>query len=74
MKNPRFRNRIGKACALVGATLVLPVLTYAQNQSGQGQNYNRPPVVPEVNTAWVLVPILGGVLLYSWRRFSRPNS
>jgi hypothetical protein len=76
---PRSNNRIGKVAALVAATLILPVLAYAQNNQGQnnnnqGQNNNHPPRAPEVNTAWVLVPFLGGVLLYSWRRLSRAKA
>jgi hypothetical protein len=78
--HPRSQNRIGKACALVAATLILPALAYAQStyqngqngtQNGQNGTKQNVPVVPEVNTAWVLVPFLGGVLLYSWRRLSK---
>jgi hypothetical protein len=70
---PRLQNRIGKACALVAATLILPALAYAQNQNGTTQNGTKQnvPVVPEVSTAWVLLPFLGAVLLYSWRRLSK---
>ena len=72
----RFQNSLGKVCALVAATLMLPVLTYAQvTTSAQVTTTSRPttvpPRAPEVNTAWVLVPFLGGVLLYSWRRLRR---
>jgi hypothetical protein len=73
------QNRVGKACALVAAALVLPLLASAAQQNpnqGPGQNPNQGPgqnvtVVPEVNAAWVLVPFLGGVLFYSWRRLSK---
>jgi hypothetical protein len=77
---PRFHNSIGKTCALVAATLILPVLAHAQQN---GTKQNNPPqngtnqnvtVVPEVNTAWVLVPFLGAVLLYSWRRLSKAKA
>jgi len=33
----RFHNRIGKVCALVAATLILPTLAYAQNNQGDNQ-------------------------------------
>ena len=84
----RFHNRIGKVCALVAATLVLPVLAYAagtdngngnggQNNGNQnGHNKGDPPVVstPEANAGWVLVPFFGAVLLFSWRQFSRSKA
>jgi len=80
--HPRPQNRIGKACALVAATLILPALAYAQSQNpnqGPGQNPNQGPgqnasVPDEVNFAWLLVPVLGGVLLYSWRRLSKAKA
>jgi len=62
------QNRIGKACALVAAALVLPLLASAQ----PGQN--APSVPDEVNTVWLLVPVLGGLLLYSWRRLSKAKA
>jgi hypothetical protein len=43
---PRSQNRIGKACALVAATLILPILAHAQNPTnpnnpnGSNQNHN----------------------------------
>ena len=74
MMFPPSQNRIGKVCALVAATLILPVLAYAQQQGQQGQQGQNPPRAPEVNTAWVLVPFLGGVLLYSWRRLSKAKA
>jgi hypothetical protein len=81
MMLPRSQNRVGKTCALVAATLILPALAYAQSQNGTTQNGTKQngtkqnvPVVPEVNTAWVLVPFLGGVLLYSWRRLSKAKA
>ena len=81
MMNPKFRNRIGKTCALVAATLILPVLAYAQQQGGNGGNQGGNqggnggnPVVPETNTAWVLIPLFGGVLLFSARRLFRAKA
>ena len=44
------------------------------NPKGNGDDKNKnkgghkPPVVPEANAAWVLVPFFGAVLLYSWRK------
>src|SRR5262249_50922954 len=35
---PRSQNRIGKACALVAATLILPALAYSQSQKPPPQN------------------------------------
>ena len=32
------------------------------------------PVVPETNAVWVLIPFLGAVLLYSWRRIARAKA
>ena len=73
---PRFHNSIGKACALVAATLILPALAYAQNQNGTTQNGTKQnvSVSDEVNTAWLLVPVLGGIMLYSWRRLSKAKA
>jgi len=75
------QNRIGKACALVAATLILPILAHAQTnpngttQNGTTQNGTKQNSVPdEVNTAWLLVPVLGGLLLYSWRRRSKAKA
>jgi hypothetical protein len=71
---------IRKACALLAATLILPMMAYAGTDNGKGnngQNNGRQyghdknvPVVPEVNPVWVLLPFTGAVLLLSWRRFS----
>jgi hypothetical protein len=75
--------KVGKIFALIAAAVTLPLLAYtvkAGTDNGQGnggqnngnQNgHNHFPVVPEVNTVWVLVPVAGAVLLLSWRRFSR---
>jgi hypothetical protein len=74
-----FLKRISKIGALLAATAVLPILAYAGTDNGNGnggtnngkQKGHPVPAVPEVNTAWVLVPLAGAVLVYSWRRFSR---
>ena len=74
-----FYKRVGMACALVAATSLLPLLAYADKDKDKAKEDNdrgyrqhqKDPVVPEVNTAWVLVPIAGAVLLLSYRRFSR---
>jgi hypothetical protein len=74
---------ISKVCALVAATLIIPALAYAGTDNGKGndgQNNGKQngrdkiPVVPEANTAWVLVPFFGAVLLYSCRQFSRAKA
>jgi hypothetical protein len=84
---PKIHNRIGKVCALVAATLTLPVLAYAD--SGKGSKGDKDehrsgdhdkdrdkkvPVVPETSAAWVLIPFFGAVLLFSWRQLSRSQA
>jgi hypothetical protein len=32
------------------------------------------PVVPEASAGWVLIPFVGAVLLFSWRRFSHAKA
>jgi hypothetical protein len=60
--------------------LVLPVLAYAGTDNGKGNNgqnnghHKDPPVVPEVNPVWMLLPISGMVMLLSWRRISRAKT
>jgi hypothetical protein len=72
-----FYKRVGKVCALVVATSLLPLLAYADKDKGKedkdrdDRQHQKHPVVPEVNAAWVLVPFVGAVLLLSFRRFSR---
>jgi len=68
MMNPGFLNRIGKACALAAATLILPVLAHAQ--TAQLHPVPEPPIhpAPEANPGWVLIPFVGAVLLFSMRR------
>jgi hypothetical protein len=75
---PRFHHRIGKASALAAATLILPVLAYAQ-QNNQGQNNNnqgdKHHSVPEGGPGIVLVTAtIGAILLFSARRSSRAKA
>lgn len=68
-----------KVCALVTAALVLPALAFAGNDKNKpdkpdkpekgGKGDSRVPSVPEANTAWVLIPFLGLVLVFSARQF-----
>jgi hypothetical protein len=79
MIHPRSHKRISKVFALLAATLILPVLAYAQqnNQGGNNQGGNNQgghPVVPETNAGWVLVPFFGAVLLFSARRLFRAKA
>jgi hypothetical protein len=77
MSVPGFYNRIGRVCAL-SAILLLPVLAYADpgnvdnNGLHKGWHKKDPPAVPEVNTVWVLIPVVGAVLFFSARRL-RPS-
>jgi hypothetical protein len=74
-----------KLPALVAASLVLPALAYAdrndhgrgdndshQDRGGERQGDPRVSSVPEPNTAWVLIPFMGAVLVFGsmnlWRR------
>ena len=71
-----FYKRVGKVCALVVTTSLLPLLAYADKDKDKGKedkdrDDRKHPVVPEVNAAWVLVPFVGAVLILSFRRFSR---
>jgi hypothetical protein len=81
----KIYNRIRKVCALVAATLILPVLAYAGHDNGKGNNGENNgkgndrgdkhiPVVPEANAGWVLIPFFGAVLLLSWRQSSRSKA
>jgi hypothetical protein len=67
-----------KICALVAATLILPVLAYAGNNQGGnnqgGNNQGGVPVIPETNTGWVLLPFFGAVLLFSARELFRAKA
>ena len=77
MMNIRFHKRIAKVCALVAATLIVPSLAFADDNSQGNEdqgNTHKVPVVPEANAGWVLVPFFGAVLLFSWRQFSRAKA
>jgi hypothetical protein len=83
MTNSRFLNRLGKICAVLAVTFILPVLGYAGTDNGTGnggqnngkQNgHDNIPVAPEPNVAWVLVPFFGAVLLFSARPLFRPKA
>ena len=72
----RPHDRLRKICALVVATLILPVLADA-GQNGQGNNQNGQgniSAVPETNPAWVLIPLFGAVLFFSSRQFFRAKA
>jgi hypothetical protein len=75
MNVSRLYTPLRKICALVAATLILPILAYA-DQNGQGnqnpQGTIRP--VPEANAGWVLVPFVAAVLLFSTRQFLRAKA
>jgi hypothetical protein len=83
LKNtPQFKSRVRNLCAVVATAIALPALAYADNDKksdrgndGKGDNGKRGnhpiPVVPEANAAWVLVPFLGAVLLFSSRNLFR---
>jgi hypothetical protein len=80
MSVPRFYNRIGRVCALA-AILLLPILASADpgnvDNNGLHKGWNKkhdPPVVPEVNTIWVLIPVAGAVMFLSARRFRRSHT
>jgi hypothetical protein len=73
VKFPRSLNRIFKVGAAVAVALALPALAFAggNNQGGNNNNQggnNHFPVVPEANTGWVLIPVVGAVLRFSARR------
>jgi hypothetical protein len=85
MKNsyPKLHH-LGKVCALVAASLILPALAYADRDNdrsnhGRGDNDERhgnPHIsaVPEANAGWVLVPFMGVVLLFSARKLFREKA
>jgi hypothetical protein len=73
-------HHIGKICSLAAAALILPALAYADRDNhGRGDNdrhqerggHGDPRVssVPEANPAWILIPFMGAVLLFSTRKF-----
>jgi hypothetical protein len=62
-----------KICILA-ATLILPLLALAQSSTpvSSTSGLTLPPrPVPEVNAGWALVPIVGAILLLSWRQLAR---
>ena len=72
---------LSKTAVLVAASLILPALAYADrdnhgrgNNEGGGERHGDPRVssVPEPNTAWVLLPFMGAVLvvgsMHLWRQ------
>jgi hypothetical protein len=83
MSSFHARDHLSRVCALVAATLILPVLAFAGTDKGNGNNgqnngnqYGKvkdPPVspVPEANAGWVLIPFFGIVLLFSARQLFR---
>jgi hypothetical protein len=77
MLYPGVFKRVCRICALVAATLVLPVLAYAGTDNGKGnhgQNKGHHKVPEEVSPVWMLLPISGVVMLLSWRRISRAKT
>ena len=85
MTNSRFLNRLGKICAVLAFTFILPMLGYAGTDNGTGKggqnngkqnghDNDKIPVAPEANVAWVLVPFFGAVLLFSARQLFRPKA
>jgi hypothetical protein len=73
----------------MAAVLILPALAFAGHDNGKGndrennggENNRRDkdrdrdiPVVPEASAGWVLIPFVGAVLLFSWRRFSHAKA
>ena len=61
-----------KIC-IVAATLILPALALAQSstQVSSTSVWPVPRPVPEANAGWALVPIVGAILLLSWRQLAR---
>jgi hypothetical protein len=72
---------LSKTAALIAASLILPALAYADRDNhgrgghergGERQGDPRVSSVPEPNTAWVLLPFVGAVLvvgsMHLWRQ------
>ena len=82
MSSFHSHDHLSKVCALVAATLILPVLAFAGTDNGNGNNgqnngnqYGRNiPVVPEANTGIVLIPFFGAILLFSAYRLFRAKA
>jgi hypothetical protein len=78
-------NDVRKFAALIAAALIVPAMAFAGHDNGKGndeQNNGKGndrsdgniPVVPEANAGWVLIPFVGAVLLFSWRKFRRAKA
>jgi hypothetical protein len=76
MMSHRFHNQIGKACALAAATLILPVLAYAQIAPTTSTTSTvRRASVPEGGPgAVLLITTFGAILLLSARLSSRKKA
>jgi hypothetical protein len=71
---PKVHKSVGKVCALVATTLILPVLAYAGgNNNDQGDNNNQNVhSVPDVGPGIVLLTTaIGAVLLFGAKQRSR---
>jgi hypothetical protein len=80
---PTFHKRIAKACALVAATTLLPVLAYADHDTGKGHDGHKGdkgggkdfPSVPDGGPGILLLTTtIGAVLFFSRRQFSRSEA
>jgi hypothetical protein len=76
MISHRFHNRICKVCALVAATLILPVLAQATQNGGTGASNNNQgndnqgniTTVPDGGGGMaILITTFGAILLFSAR-------
>jgi hypothetical protein len=76
-------DRIRNICVSVAAALILPALTYAGTDKGNGNDgqnngnqngHHKAPAVPEANAGLVLAPLVGAVLLLSWRQLARAKA
>jgi len=47
---------------------------HGKGDNDKHQGNQKIPVVPEANAAWVLIPFLGAVLLFSSRHLFRPKA
>jgi hypothetical protein len=77
----QLKTRGRDLCAVVAISIALPALTYAKDNQGDkgnkgdkadkgekgGKGDPKVSSVPEANTAWVLLPFIGAVLLFSAR-------
>jgi hypothetical protein len=63
-------DQMRKICILA-VTVILPALALAQTQYPTVSSTSvRPRPVPEANAALALVPIVGAILLLSWRQLT----